>query len=547
MQVYGFIFLFLLSASFVVAVFAPPPEDRLTYSNFLHTCMNTVLDVQRCIAQEDEDDSDVDLAVERLEAVQRNILRVAYEWDECQPLSNLIQSMITALRNEHQHQAQSQRQGQGQPGGGGGGATAATASSGTDTPSLLRRQMSGFHPPRVRNGRMGPPVYDISQSQLEHLFDLDFTVPRIAAMLHVSVATVRRRLRFFNLSYKDRRTLISDAELDGRVQSICSSNRRLGYRLVRARLVVDRIFVSRQRVRDSLLRTDPTSVALRWSQTIRRRTYHVAGPNSLWHIDGNHKLIRWGFVIHGGIDGYSRLMVFLSVVCNNRAESVMTAFQGATAEYGVPSRVRADRGTENNDVEHFMNIFRGRNRGSMIRGRSVHNQRIERFWRDLLHGCTHVYYDLFHFMEDAGILDVSDTNHRWALQFVYNPRIRRSVEEYRQQWNHHQLSTERGSTPIQLYVEGLFNLYGTSRPHVDDIFFANDNIQLNNIESFGIDWEGPTPNSTGTTTVNVVEPDGPLSVERLTVLQQTISPLGETVDGHGMDIYLNVLNFISQS
>ena len=26
----------------------------------------------------------------------------------------------------------------------------------------------------------------------------------------------------------------------------------------------------------------------------------AAGPNSLWHIDGNHKLIKWHLVIHGG-------------------------------------------------------------------------------------------------------------------------------------------------------------------------------------------------------------------------------------------------------
>ena len=29
------------------------------------------------------------------------------------------------------------------------------------------------------------------------------------------------------------------------------------------------------------------------------------------HIDGNHKLIRWGFVIHGGIDGFSRKIMYL--------------------------------------------------------------------------------------------------------------------------------------------------------------------------------------------------------------------------------------------
>ena len=29
----------------------------------------------------------------------------------------------------------------------------------------------------------------------------------------------------------------------------------------------------------------------------------LQGPNYCWHIDGNDKLIPYGFGIHGGIDG----------------------------------------------------------------------------------------------------------------------------------------------------------------------------------------------------------------------------------------------------
>ncbi|KIJ99156.1 hypothetical protein K443DRAFT_62827, partial [Laccaria amethystina LaAM-08-1] len=38
----------------------------------------------------------------------------------------------------------------------------------------------------------------------------------------------------------------------------------------------------------------------------KHKRYHVPRPNSLWHIDGHHKLIVWGIVIHGIADGYSR-------------------------------------------------------------------------------------------------------------------------------------------------------------------------------------------------------------------------------------------------
>ena len=52
-----------------------------------------------------------------------------------------------------------------------------------------------------------------------------------------------------------------------------------------------------ERVRQSLLRTDPSGVHQRWSESIRRRKYWVPGPLALWHIDGNHKLIRYKFCL----------------------------------------------------------------------------------------------------------------------------------------------------------------------------------------------------------------------------------------------------------
>ncbi|TFK56301.1 hypothetical protein OE88DRAFT_1622739, partial [Heliocybe sulcata] len=38
------------------------------------------------------------------------------------------------------------------------------------------------------------------------------------------------------------------------------------------------------------------------------RKYTLSHPNYLWHIDGYHKLIRWGFVIHGMVDGFRRMV-----------------------------------------------------------------------------------------------------------------------------------------------------------------------------------------------------------------------------------------------
>ena len=90
-------------------------------------------------------------------------------------------------------------------------------------------------------------------------------------------------------------------------------------------------------------------------------------------------------VTHGAVDGYSRIPVYLRCSNNNRAETVLTLFKEAVQEFGLPSRVRCDRGGENVDVSMFMlsHPLRGPDRGSVLVGRSVHNQRVERMWRDV--------------------------------------------------------------------------------------------------------------------------------------------------------------------
>ena len=73
----------------------------------------------------------------------------------------------------------------------------------------------------------------------------------------------------------------------------------------------------------------------------------MAGPNSLWHIDGLHKLIRWKMVIDGGIDVFSCIPVYLRASDNNRTETVLRSFMGAVKTHGLPSSVRAAYGGEN--------------------------------------------------------------------------------------------------------------------------------------------------------------------------------------------------------
>ena len=126
-------------------------------------------------------------------------------------------------------------------------------------------------------------------------------------------------------------------------------------------------------------------------------------------------------VIHCAIDGFSRLIVFVKLSTNNTSSTVLSHFTSACINYGFPSRVRCDHGGENNEVCEFMEIMRGEDRGSAIRGASVHNQRVERPWVDIWKDVTNLYYELFYYLEEQNLLDQDEPFYLWCLQYVYVP------------------------------------------------------------------------------------------------------------------------------
>ena len=153
------------------------------------------------------------------------------------------------------------------------------------------------------------------------------------------------------------------------------------------------------------------------------------GANSVWHIDGNHKLIRWRFVIHGAIDGYSRLITFLKCHTNNKSESVHAAFMGGVNNFGMPKKVRTDHGGENILVWRAM-LEEHSTDDCVIAGSSTHNERIERLWRDVHRSVLVTFANTFRELEADHQLDHLNEVDLYCLHFTYLPYITKALQTF---------------------------------------------------------------------------------------------------------------------
>ena len=257
----------------------------------------------------------------------------------------------------------------------------------------------------------------------------------------------------------------------------------------------------------------------------------------LFYADGHHKLIRWRFVTHAGIDGYSRMIVYMRCSSNNRSSTVLSAFLEGVQRFGIPSRVRCDRGGENMHVAQYMLHNRGADRNSIIVGSSTHNQRIERLWRDF-HACvTKLYYRLFYFLESRGLLDHTNAVCLYALEYVFLPRINHAIDCFLEGWNNHGIRTAQHLSPQQLFTQGVLHLQHSGMVALDFM----DKVD----QSYGVDRDGPIPLGEGPLAVRVPENSLHLSEEMLAQLRATVDPLAES-SNYGIELYEETLALLSQ-
>ena len=385
--------------------------------------------------------------------------------------------------------------------------------------------------PLSYSGNAGRPSYIIPKEWLAQSLEYGFTQIDIANVLKVSRKTVSRRINEFQLrSEYPRYSEIADEQLHAIVSGIISQFPNAGIRSMKGHLLARNIRVTWERVRNSLWAVDPEGILSRSIQrtVIRRRVYSVPGTLALWHIDGNHKLIRWGIVVHGGIDGYSRKIMYLKCGTDNKAITVLKLFEAAVSLFGLPSRVRGDQGVENVNVARYMFLHpqRGPGRKSFIAGKSCHNQRIERLWRDVFTSSLSKFYCVFWYLEDSGLLDIGDELHLYILHILFVPRINDDLLKFRESWDNHSLRTERNRTPNQLWVLGKMHY-----TPLNDLIIPT---------SYGVDFNGPISSEENLGVDTTPIPELLTSDEKITLLGE-VNVMSDS-SSFGVDIYLNALN-----
>ena len=76
--------------------------------------------------------------------------------------------------------------------------------------------------------------------------------------------------------------------------------------------------------------------------------------------------------------------------------------------YGVPRRLRTDLGGKNVDAWQYMVDCHGGDERCVITGSSIHNERIERLWRDVRNSVITPFREEFLSLEQQEILDVDN-------------------------------------------------------------------------------------------------------------------------------------------
>ena len=136
---------------------------------------------------------------------------------------------------------------------------------------------------------------------------------------------------------------------------------------------------------------------------------------------------------------------------------------------------------------------------------------------------TKLYYRLL----DHGLLDHTNQICLYALEYVYKPRINRSLEQFVQGWNNHSIRTEHHHSPRQLFSSGVLRLQHSGLVALDFMDAVDS--------QYGVDDSSPAPIDAASDGVNVPEIN-------IRASEHVLTP---ATPNHGIELYEQALSILS--
>ncbi|XP_028412776.1 uncharacterized protein LOC114535679 [Dendronephthya gigantea] len=296
-------------------------------------------------------------------------------------------------------------------------------------------------------------VFD-EESLIKYYYHRGFAYKEILKFLEkhhnhcISYCTLLRRLQHYGLRRKQQVTDNTINLVRERISTIIDGpGSSEGYRSLWHRLELEGLRVPRAVVAAILKELDPQGTELRKSHRLKRRVYRNPGPNYAWHIDGYDKLKVWGFPIHGCIDGYSRRILWLSVLRSNNLPDGPASLYLTTVSSlgGCPVELISDLGTENGMAGAMQSFFRD-NIDAHRYVTSQRNQRIECWWSFLSKQQMQWWRSFFADLESQGILNSSSEISMECLWYCFSPAIQIELDTVVENWNSHYIRKSRHDT-----------------------------------------------------------------------------------------------------
>ena len=336
---------------------------------------------------------------------------------------------------------------------------------------------------------------------IRHYFKANFSYSEVLHFLatfhgiKITLRHLHRLLRKYKL-YRRRGKSPINQLLEFVKNELCGSSSSFGYRTMHMKLREQGFVVDKETVRIVLKSLDPQGVEKRSAHRLQRRVYRCAGPNHVWHIDGYDKLKSFGFAIHGGIDGFSRKILWLQVgKTNNDPRVTASYFIDCVDDLKViPRVIRADRGSENVVIGGIQRYMRKNHTDSLSGsksfryGKSTANQRIESWWSQLRRSRMNWWINFFKDMTDQNLLDASLGYHIECIRFCFMGLIQEELDEVKRLWNKHYIrqtwnaECPAGRPDVMYFTPERFGgNNGASIPNADDMVLVKSHCKPENI------------------------------------------------------------------